>query len=69
MQTNINGIILNGLVYEAIECDEILDHCHLCDLRKECSDGKKIFPCPWAITDGRSYFRYSQSLTEKLNKE
>lgn len=67
METKINGIIIEGKVYEAVECDEILNHCDICDLYRECSDGKEIFPCPWAITEGRSYFRYSQSLTDKLN--
>ena len=59
----MNGIIIDDKVYEATESKE--DSCLTCDLiddRSEC-------PCrDFCFEQGRNnIFRYSQSLTDKLN--
>lgn len=61
----LNGIVLNGKFYEAVECDDIMKYCDVCDLRKECDS--ENFPCAWNLTTGKSFFRFSQSLTDKIN--
>lgn len=64
METDLNGIIIDGKVYEATKTD--CASCILCDLIQE--DGG--CPCVGLCTDiGRNnIFRYSQKLTEKLKK-
>ena len=72
METNINGIIIEGKVYEA----EIgFDHsqCDQCDLSEICDDyfgdPDDKYPCSLFAPTNRVYFRYSKSLTKKLNKK
>ena len=68
METNdrpLNGIYLNGKFYEAIECNNCMNYCGVCDLSKECDS--ENFPCAWNLTNDRSYFRFSQSITDKIN--
>lgn len=64
----MNAIILDGKVYEAVETDKVKDHCLACDLFAECRLPQS-FPCAWSFTDGRSHFRYSDLLTNKLKNK
>lgn len=59
----INGIIVDGAVYEA-NPEDSLGTCTGCDLKPADNIG-----CPYAETciDWGSVFRFSQSLTDKLN--
>lgn len=72
MKTNINGIIIEGKVYEA----EIgFDHsqCDHCDLSEICDDYfgglDDIYPCTLFAPTNRVYLHHSQSLTDKLNNQ
>lgn len=65
METNLNGIIIDGKVYEAKETDE--QSCLKCDLIEE--DGG--CPCrDYCFNIGRcNIFRFSPELTDKLKEE
>ncbi len=65
----LNAIIKDGKVYEVVPYS--LNACDKCDLKKECDQvtqryclADKLFGC-----DGMRIFRFSQELTDKLNKE
>ena len=64
----LNGIIVDGNVYEAIEWNEI-NPCENCDLWEQCSEcSYNVEPiCSEFIDD--SIFRFSQSLTDKINEK
>lgn len=63
----LNGIVLNGKFYEAVECDDLLNHCGVCALYDECATD--TFPCVWMLTDKKSYYRFSKSITDKINEK
>lgn len=65
----INGIIVNGKIYEAVECNK-KSPCDICDLQRECSlsDYNVEFLCSYVIGDD-NIFRYSPELTDKLKGE
>ena len=65
----MNGIIIDGKVYEVVPYS--LNSCDKCALKKECDQitgdyclVDKMFGC-----NGMRVFRYSQSLTDKLNEK
>ena len=66
----INGIILSGKVYEYFETFHRLNECDACDLRKECDvlfeDIERTY-CSQFHNLNHYCFRYSPSLTERLN--
>ena len=60
----LNAIVVDGKVYELSSGD-----CFKCSLVRKCENGAEFcisFPCPDPEKD--NCFRYSQSLTDKLNK-
>lgn len=65
MKTNLNGICVNGRFYEAVKGSF---DCKQCALNEMCytEDGDL---CNAFGGIENCHFRYSQSLTEKLNKE
>lgn len=66
----MNGIIIDGNVYEA-EIGLDLCQCNHCDLSKTCDnyfgDPEDTFPCKLFSPCNKIYFKFSQSLTHKLN--
>ena len=60
----MNGIIIDGKVYEA-KPEYNAGSCMNCDLKTADKFG---CPCADMCIDWESIFRYSQSLTDKLNK-
>lgn len=66
METTINGIIVNGKVYEVIPVQTM--KCHDCDMRDNCRNTIFLSPCSVWNPSGDVVLRYSQSLTDKLNK-
>ena len=65
----LNGIILNGKVYEAVLDDT--DSCEECVfVDREIGCCRKSYCTSFIPSYGKSpyIFRYSQSLTDKLNK-
>lgn len=67
--SGLNGIIISGKVYEVVPYS--LNECGKCDLKKECDQISrdyclvdKLFGCK----DMR-IFRFSQSLTDKINEK
>lgn len=63
----INGIIKDGKVYEAVEIDEVTP-CEYCDFWEECSNSaSNIEPICSEFIGDSCIFRYSPSLTERLN--
>lgn len=68
MKTNINGIIIDGKVYESVKGE-----CKDCAFQEQCKDNDLFNSLcnyfeAYKITNAR-IFSYSQTLTEKLNKE
>ena len=61
----MNGIILNDKVYEVVEVERA--HCDSCDLKDKCNQSSAFEYCI-EILGSREIFRYSPSLTDKLNK-
>ena len=64
----MNGIIIDGKIYEAVRCDSAIQ-CKTCCFNREF--GCDCHPCeimPCRLFDYIYNFRYSQSLTDKLNK-
>ncbi len=59
----LNGIILNGKVYMPEESEK---PCENCDLKTDCLLVGRA--CSVFLNENES-FRYSQSLTDKLNKQ
>lgn len=72
MKTDINGIIIDGKIYKAeiVFDNNQCEHCDLKDICDSyfCGPGDE-YPCSLFAPANRVYFRYSQSLTEKLNKQ
>ncbi len=62
----INAIVINGKVYEAVEINDG-DPCKSCYFRYKCEDSDLQDHCCDFV--GNLSFRFSQSLTDKLNKE
>lgn len=63
----MNGIILDGKVYEAIKRGS--RHCSDCDLFSYCNRYTSITCSNLTKDTGeRSIFRYSQILTDKINE-
>lgn len=66
----LNGIIINGKVYEAVKRGSY--HCSDCALYQECNDkwlrSMKLLCEPIADKE-RILFRFSQTLTDKLNRQ
>lgn len=70
----MNGIIIDGKVYVADWTTDtfICNNCDLCQICTEsandfCNDYCKVAHDPQNREDYFPYFRYSQSLTDKLN--
>ena len=61
----LNGIIIDGKVYETVEVERAV--CDHCDLKDKCNQSSAFEYCI-EILGAREIFRYSQSLTDKLNK-
>lgn len=69
METKINGICIDGKFYEAIMPET--DSCKGCAFQKEefgCIKAHCHSFKPSDFGDAKHIFRYSQSLTDKLNK-
>lgn len=68
----MNGIIIDGKVYEA-EIGFDPNQCTHCDLSEICDkyfdDTMESYPCRMFAPCNKTYFRYSQTLTDKLNRE
>ena len=66
----LNGIILDGKVYKVIEGYDIM--CKLCDIREFCEkqfNDYNVYICHGLSEDDPVYFRFSQSLTDKINEK
>lgn len=70
METNLNGIVLNGKFYEAVKCNEI-SPCKSCALHNECAKfDYEHHTNSFCIKNlGDYHFRFSSELTEKLKGE
>lgn len=72
MNDNINGIIKGGKVYVANNgncglCGGECSFCAGCDFRSQCATEDFFTPmCSWLEADN---FKFSQELTDKLNKQ
>ena len=62
----INGIIVDGKVYEVISKGSY--HCSDCALNERCHANGRYAPACVAFGYDRYIFRFSQTLTDKLNK-
>lgn len=63
----INGIIIEGKVYIPVECDKD-SPCDECDLSEKCSKlSPNVDDACCELIDRFHIFRYSPSLTERLN--
>lgn len=68
----MNGIIIDNEIYVA---EVGFDHtqCDRCDLADICdkyfNNPEDTYPCKLFAPCNKVYFRYSQPLTDKLNKE
>lgn len=64
----INGLCIEGKFYEVVETNELT--CKGCELQGRCL-GSKTMPCAdHFMPKGRTaIFRYSQELTDKINKK
>ena len=66
MRTDINGVIIAGQVYEAVESNQY--GCNGCALKGECSYSlTKSNPCDIFDGLGKYIFILSSELTDKLN--
>lgn len=64
----LNAIVIAGKVYEAVEWEDI-NPCENCDLWEQCSVcSSNVEPICSEFIDDRN-FRYSQPLTDKLNRK
>ena len=66
----LNGIILNGKVYETIDTDLKTPFCNFCDIKEFCDKqywDYNVYICHGLSEDDPIYFRFSQTLTDKLN--
>lgn len=63
----LSAIVLDGKVYEAVRRGSY--HCSECDLYQECKKAPADYGrlCLASILSERVIFRYSQSITDKLN--
>ena len=59
------SIDLHGKVYEVVEVERAI--CDSCDLKDKCNQSSAFEYCIETL-GAREIFRYSQSLTDKLNK-
>lgn len=64
----MNGLIIDGEVYESVPRGSY--HCFDCDLYERCGKDPQQYSmiCFTDLMYGRKIFRYSKSLTDKLNK-
>lgn len=62
----MNGIIIDGKIYEALDAGDELP-CDKCVFHRKCVYDRCWDACK-EIFGSNTYFRYSQSLTDKLNK-
>ena len=60
----LNGIIYNGKVYIP---EETKKPCENCDLKTDCQHGMLVGRACSVFLNENERFRYSQSLTDKLN--
>lgn len=66
----MDGIIIGGKAYEAIPKGSY--HCNDCSLFEQCRGGLALFDICHAFGEraaGLIIFRYSQPLTDKVNRE
>ncbi|MDE7180078.1 MAG: hypothetical protein K2N88_02635 [Muribaculaceae bacterium] len=63
----LNGIIVDGKVYEAV--DRGAFSCKGCDLYKRCHTNVRYASACIAFGYDRYIFRFSQSLTDKINEK
>ena len=64
----LNGIIIDGVVYEVTPKGSY--HCSDCSLFEQCHDGLTLYDICNAFRDRtkmQTIFRFSQSLTDKIN--
>ena len=61
----INGIIILGKVYEAVDSESNIP-CQICELRCKCVKHDLRDAC-CNVFESNTYFRFSQTLTDKLN--
>ena len=60
----LNGIIHDGKVYEVV-IKEKGNPCIDCELQTKCDEDNLLSMCHFF--DSRAHFRFSQSLTDKIN--
>ena len=61
----INGIIISGKVYETVDSGADIP-CQICELRRKCNNHRLWDACR-DVFGVDSFFRFSQTLTDKLN--
>lgn len=62
----LNGIIISGKVFEAVETEKTYDKCYECD----CDNNARVcLRCNHICGLWKCYFRFSRELTDKLNKK
>lgn len=64
----LNAIVIDGKVYETVDAGEEELPCDLCCFNKKCWQEEQWHICK-SIFGSDSYFRYSPTLTDKLNRE
>lgn len=67
MTPDLNAVIISGKVYEAIPKGS--RHCSDCDLYDRCNVLFADLCALFAEDTTRMIFRYSQSLTDKINQQ
>lgn len=67
METEINGIIIDGKVYQAV--DKGSRHCFDCDLYDKCNVLFADVCNMFSAGEKAKLFRHSQQLTDKLNNQ
>ena len=61
----LNGIIIDGKVYEVADSGTIAFECKDCAIREKCDPG--VLSLCFDVLPINHHFRFSQSMTDKLN--
>lgn len=63
----MNGIIIDGKVYEVVDSGTTAFECKDCAIREKCDSLPGVLSLCFDVLPINHHFRYSQSLADKLN--